>query len=88
MVHTSYSSLKHFIAEVLGHPVIRREIADTLKKIFTALKAPYEEALDILPEQPLLNIDKTRYKENSHHFWTYFFTVLRILTHRSSEVPN
>ncbi|KXS56433.1 MAG: hypothetical protein AMR96_02765 [Candidatus Adiutrix intracellularis] len=62
--------MKPFIAEVLGYPVSRGEIANTLKKISTTLKAPYEEALDTLPEQPLLNIDKPRHKENNHHFWT------------------
>jgi hypothetical protein len=53
--HTSYSSLQSLVAEVLEYSVDHGEIINTLKKVSAALKTLYEEVVDILLEQPLLN---------------------------------
>jgi transposase len=89
--HSSYTALSCFMGEVLACPVSRGELAKTFQKISAALKTPYEEALQSLPQEPVLNIDETGHKENGGRFWTWvfrasLFAVFRISAHRSSEV--
>ena len=89
--HASYTALSCFTGEVLGCRVSRGELAKTIRKISKSLKAPYEEALSALPEEPALNIDETGHKENGHRMWTWvfrapLFAVFHVSFQRSSEV--
>ncbi|MDR3203917.1 MAG: hypothetical protein LBV23_04125, partial [Deltaproteobacteria bacterium] len=34
-------------------------------------REPYEEVKEVLPSQPVLNIDETGHKENGHRLWTW-----------------
>ena len=89
--HSSYSSLRAFMDEVLGCPVSRGELARTMNKMSGALRASYEEVLAKAASQPILNIDETGHKENGDHLWTWAFrardfALFKIAPSRSSDV--
>lgn len=71
--HASFSAIRKFIRDVLGEKVSRGYLRKVIEKVGQSLDAPYEELLDRLPLEPVLNVDETGHKENGDKFWTWVF---------------
>src|SRR5208282_4662052 len=57
--HMSYSCIERFFDDVLHLKLCRGYLVKVVQKMSAALAAGYEELRDILPRQPMLNIDGT-----------------------------
>ena len=89
--HASYSTIRKFIRDVLGENVSRGYLRKVVEKASTALDMPYEELLNRLPLEPVLNVDETGHKENANKFWTWVFrtdlyVLFKIEKSRGSKV--
>ncbi len=62
--HLSFSTLRKFVRDILGVKVSRGYLWKLIQKIGTAIDAPYNELLDRLPLEKILNVDETGHKEN------------------------
>ena len=71
--HVSFSTLRKFVRDVLGVKVSRGYLSKLIQKVGAALDAPYNELLDRLPLEKILNVDETGHKENRERFWTWVF---------------
>ena len=71
--HASYSALAAFMKDVCGERISRGQIAKTLRRVSTALEAPYREALGRLRDEPVLNSDETGHREKGKRLWTWVF---------------
>jgi transposase len=58
---------------VLGEPVSRGYLAKIIQKVSHALERPYEELLERIPLESVLNVDETGHKDNGDRFWTWVF---------------
>ena len=89
--HASFSTIRKFIRDVLGEKISRGYLRKLIEKVTVALDKPYEELLNRLPLETVLNADETRHKENGILFWTWVFkadpyVLFRIDKSRGSDV--
>ena len=89
--HASFSTIRKFFRDVLHVPVSRGYLAKVIHKVSEALKTPYDELLQLLPEQERLNVDETGHKHNGARWWTWcfraeLFVLYHVDPHRNAEV--
>lgn len=89
--HASYSTICHFLRDVVGIRVSRGYLVKLIRRMTTALNGPYRDLLGRLPDQERLNVDETGHKENGKGLWTWCFraerfTLFRIAPSRGSDV--
>ena len=90
-LHGSYSGIQDFFSDVLGLKVSRGYLAKLMQKASRAFTPPYEELINLLPEQRHLNVDETGHKEKGAAYWTWCFRakafiVFKIHPSRGSDV--
>lgn len=78
-LHGSISGIRDFLDEVVELKVSRGYISKLLNKASQAFGPPCQELLQLLPQQPLNNIDETGHKENGQRFWTWCFRAPRFV---------
>jgi len=61
------------VRDVLGEKVSRGYLRKVIEKVSLSLEAPYNELLDRLPLETIVNVDETGHKENGAKFWTWVF---------------
>jgi transposase len=71
--HASFSTIRKFIRDVLGEKVSRGYLRKLIEKVSQSLEVPYNELLDRLPLETIINVDETGHKENGDKFWTWVF---------------
>jgi len=71
--HASFSTIRKFIRDVLHEKVSRGYLRKVIEKVSWSLEAPYNELLNHLPLETVLNVDETGHKENGDKFWTWVF---------------
>jgi hypothetical protein len=71
--HASFSNIRKFIRDVMHEKVSRGYLRKVIEKASRSLEAPYNELLNRLPLEPVLNIDETGHKENREKFWIWVF---------------
>jgi len=86
--HASFSTIRKY---VLGEKVSRGYLRKVIEKVSLSLEAPYNELLDRLPLETIINVDETGHKENGDKFWTWVFkaelyVLFRIDKSRGSKV--
>jgi transposase len=89
--HASYSTVRKFLRDVAGVTISRGQLAKVIAKVGDALDGPYQELLDGLPGESILNVDETGHKDNGTLMWTWCFraemyTLFKIDAHRSADV--
>ena len=89
--HASFSTIRKFLRDVLGVRISRSQLAKLIRKVSQALSDPYQELLDLLPDQRRLNVDETGHKDNGKLWWTWcfraeLFTLFKIEPSRGSGV--
>lgn len=89
--HASFSTIRQFFRDVLQVPISRGQLAKVIQKVSAALEASYDELLDKLPDQEILNVDETGHKFHGERWWTWCFRAeLFVLYHidarRSADV--
>lgn len=87
----SLSGIKKFLHDFAGVKVAKSYLAKVLRKGAQALNCCYDELLQALPSQPVVNSDETGHKENGEGFWTWafrssMFVLFKISPSRGSEV--
>jgi transposase len=71
--HASFSTIRKYIRDVLGEKVSRGYLRKLIEKVSRSLEASYNELLDRLPLETIVNVDETGHKENGDKFWTWVF---------------
>src|SRR4051812_5435801 len=89
--HASSSTIRKFLRDVVQVTISRGELARIIAKVSRALERPYQELLDDLPGQVLLNVDETGHKQNGQRQWTWCFraglyTLFKIDPTRGADV--
>jgi transposase len=89
--HASFSTIRKFFRDVLGVSVSRGYLAKVIGKVTAALAEPYEELLQLLPEEQVINVDETGHKLNGEPWWTWclraeLFVLYHIDANRSADV--
>jgi transposase len=89
--HNSYRMVQEFLHDVCGVSLSTGYLAKVCGRVSTALAVPYEELIEQLRQQPILNIDETGHKENGRRMWTWvfrsaLFSLFRIDASRGSQV--
>ena len=89
--HASFSTVRKFLRDVVQVTVSRGQLAKVIAKVSTALDGPYQELLDLLPDEARLNVDETGHKDNGKLMWTWCFraelyVLFKIDPHRSADV--
>jgi transposase len=89
--HASFSTIRKFLRDVVQVTISRGQLANIIGKVSQALDQPYQELLDDLPNQDLLNVDETGHKQNGERQWTWCFrgalyTLFKIDPTRSGDV--
>jgi len=87
----SLSGIKKYLHDVWDVKVTKGYLAKVLRKGSNALVACYNELLQALPFQQVVNSDETGHKENGKNFWTWvfrsnIFTLFKISPSRGSDV--
>lgn len=87
----SLSGIKKYLKDVMRIPVTKGYLAKVIRKSSHSLDASYEELLQALPKQNIVNSDETGHKENGGKFWTWvfranLFVLFKISHSRGSEV--
>jgi transposase len=87
----SLSGIKKYLRDVLDVKVTKGYLSKVLRKGSNALAACYDELLQALPFQEVVNRDETGHKENGKKFWTWvfrsnIFTLFKISPSRGSNV--
>jgi transposase len=87
----SLSGIKKYFNDVMNIPVTKGYLAKVIQKSSHSLDAGYEELLQALPKQNIVNSDETGHKENGGKFWTWvfranLFVLFKISPSRGSEV--
>jgi transposase len=90
-IHASYSGIRDFFQDVVGVKVSRGYVAKLLHKASQAFAQPYEELIELLPQQTRLNGDETGHKDNGQRYWIWCFraasfVVFTIDPSRGAEV--
>lgn len=89
--HASFSTIRTFLRDVVGVTLSRGQLSKILHKVRDALAAPYDELVQLLPNEAILNVDETGHKCNGDLWWTWCFraelyTLYHVDAHRSAEV--
>jgi transposase len=89
--HASFSTIRKFIRDVLGESTSRGFLRKVLEKVTASLDDPYEELLNRLPLETVVNADETGHKDNGDKFWTWVFraelyVLFKIDKTRSTQV--
>lgn len=89
--HASYSTIRKFLRDVVGVTVSRGQLAKLLRKVSTSLDHLYDELINRLRYEPVLNVDETGHKDNGDRHWTWCFraesfTAFSIHRSRGSDV--
>jgi transposase len=89
--HASYGTIRRFLRDVVQVTISRSQLAKIIKKVSAALDGPYQELLDDLPLQAILNVDETGHKQNGDRWWTWCFraslyTLFKIDHYRSGDI--
>jgi transposase len=89
--HASFSTVRKFLRDVMQVSISRGQLAKVIGKVCTALDEPYQELLEALPGQAVLNVDETGHKNNGERMWTWCFraslyTLFKIDPTRSGDV--
>lgn len=87
----SLSGIKKYLRDAMDVKVSKGYLAKVLQKGAKALDACYDELLQALPVQHVVNSDETGHKENGKRFWTWvfrssIFTLFKISPSRGSDV--
>jgi transposase len=89
--HASYSTIRKSLRDVVQVTLSRGQLLKVIGKVSAALAEPYQELLEDLPKQAVLNVDETGHKRNKDLMWTWCFraslyTLFKIDTRRSADV--
>lgn len=89
--HMSFSSIRKYFRDVIRIPLSRGLLTKLVTKVSQSLQDPYDELLEQLAQEALLNVDETGHKENGKRLWTWCFraaayTVFKIDPSRGSDV--
>jgi len=89
--HASFSTIRKFIRDVLGERISKGFLRKVLKKVTLSLDDPYEELLNRLPLETVVNADETGHKDKGEKFWTWVFraelyVLFKIDKTRSTQV--
>ena len=89
--HASFSTIRKFIRDVLGETVCRGFLRKVVAKVTASLNDPYEELLNRLPLETVVNVDETGHKDKGEKFWTWVFraelyVLFKIDKTRSTQV--
>jgi len=72
-LHASYTSLQAFWTDVLGIPVARSHLCNTIARVNDALGAPYDELAAHIPTEPVLHVDESGWKDRGVRYWIWVF---------------
>jgi transposase len=89
--HASYSTIRKYLRDVIGVTISRGQLKKVIGKVSEALEGPYQELLEALPAEAVLNVDETGHKDNGKRMWTWCFraslyTLFKIDPYRSADV--
>lgn len=89
--HASYTTIRKFLRDVIQVHLSRSFLFKVITKVSAALEQPYQELLQTLPGEPILNVDETGHKKNGDRMWTWCFraslyTLFKIDPTRSGDV--
>lgn len=89
--HASFSTVRKFLRDVVGVTISRGQLRKIIGKVCVALEEPYQELLEALPGEGVLNVDETGHKDNGQRMWTWCFraslyTLFKIDPCRSGDV--
>lgn len=89
--HCSYSTIRKFLRDVVKVKVSRGYLAQICAEVSDALQDVYLNLLDLLPKQPVVNVDETGHNDNGEQLWTWcfrapLFTLFKISPSRGSAV--
>ena len=89
--HASFSTIRKFLRDVMKITISRGQLVKVIRKVSQALQGVYDELLERLPTEAILNVDETGHKENKQRFWTWCFraelyTLFKIDKSRGSKV--
>jgi transposase len=89
--HASYTTIRKFLRDVVQVHLSRAFLFKVITKVSAALEQPYQELLQTLPGEPILNVDETGHKQNGDRMWTWCFraslyTLFKIDPTRSGDV--
>jgi transposase len=89
--HASYSTIRKFLRDVVGVTLSRSLLKKVIFKVSEALAEPYQELLDCLPNEEVVNTDETGHRRNKIRMWTWCFraslyTLFKIDPTRSADV--
>lgn len=71
--HASFSTIRKYFKDILHEKVSRGYLRKIIEKVSMSLETPYNELLDRLPLETMVNVDETGHKENGDKFWTWVF---------------
>jgi transposase len=89
--HASFSTIRTFLADIVGVTISRGELSKVLGKVSVALAKPYEELLLRLPSEAVVHVDETGHSCQGEPWWTWclraeLYTLYHIDAHRSADV--
>jgi transposase len=89
--HASFSTVRKFLRDVVGVTISRGQLSKIIAKLSDALDGPYQELLEALPAEAILNVDETGHKDNGKRMWAWCFraslyTLFKIDPTRSADV--
>src|SRR5207247_403639 len=89
--HASFSTTRTYLEDIVGVTISRGQLSKILGKVTAALDRPYEELLQVLPDEDWVNVDETGHKDNGQRLWTWCFraelySLFRIDPYRNAEV--
>jgi transposase len=89
--HASFSTIRKFFRDILGESISRGFLRKVLEKVTSSLDDPYEELLNRLPLETVVNVDETGHKDKGDKFWTWVFraelyVLFKIDKTRSTQV--
>jgi transposase len=89
--HASFSTIRKFLRDIVGLQISRGQLRNIINKVSEALEGPYQELLDNLRKQPIVNADETGHKQNGDRMWTWCFraslyTLFKIDPTRKTDV--
>jgi transposase len=89
--HASFSTTRKFLRDVVGLTISRGQLSKIIAKVSDALDGPYQELLEALPAEAILNVDETGHKDNGKRMWAWCFraslyTLFKIDPTRSADV--
>jgi transposase len=89
--HCSFSTIRKFLRDIVGVKISRGQLRKVCGKVSQSLGPAYEELLQQLTQQAVLNVDETGHKDNGNRMWTWcfrasLFTLFKIDPSRGSDV--